>query len=155
MKIYSIMFTGFAAAVVSLSMISCEKEGTCNETNISTAGSDDSHNFGQNCMSCHTSGGEGEGCFKIAGSVSNSGLTAPLTSGTVKLYTQANGAGTLKHTFQIDTKGNFHTTDAVDFTGLFAAVTGSNGVTQYMSTSLTSGACNSCHGPSTSKLWAN
>ena len=155
MKVYSILFSGFAIVAISVSLLSCKKNADCSETNISSAGSDDSHNFGQNCMSCHTSGEKGEGCFTVAGSVSNSSLTTPLTSGTVKLYTQANGGGTLKHTFQIDSKGNFHTTESIDYTGLYASVTGSNGTTQYMSSALSSGSCNSCHGASTSKLWAN
>jgi cytochrome c553 len=155
MKTNSILFIAFISITVLLATPSCKKNKDCGETNISSAGGDDSHNFGQNCMSCHKIDGKGEGCFVVAGSVSNSALTNPLTSGTVRLYTQANGGGTLKHTIQIDSKGNFHTTDNIDFTGLYAAVTGPSGTTQYMSSSLSSGACNSCHGSSTSKLWGN
>ena len=155
MKTNSILFIAFISFTVLLATPSCKKNKDCGETNISSAGGDDSHNFGQNCMSCHKIDGEGKGCFVVAGSVSNTALTNPLTSGTVRLYTQANGGGTLKHTIQIDSKGNFHTTDNIDFTGLYAAVTGPSGTTQYMGSSLSSGACNSCHGSSTSKLWGN
>lgn len=155
MKINTMLFLTFLISSMLLALPSCEKDGKCNETNISESGGDESHNFGLNCMSCHVSGGEGEGCFSIAGRVSNSSLTSPLTAGTVKLFTEVNGGGTLKHTIEIDSKGNFHTTESIDYTGLYAAIIGSSGTTNYMSTSLSSGACNSCHGASTSKLWAN
>lgn len=155
MKINSILLGVFIGSSVLMSTLSCKKEGTCDEKNISEAGSDESHNFGNNCMQCHSSGGEGEGCFSIAGSASTTSLDSPLTSGTVKLYTAANGGGTLKHTIQIDSKGNFHTTESIDYTGLYAAITGPSGTTNYMSSSLTNGSCNTCHGVSTSKLWGN
>ena len=155
MKIYSILFSGFIVCSLFFSATGCKKNGKCNQENISSAGSDESHNFGVNCMTCHTSGGEGKGCFSVAGSVSNVGLTSPLIAGTIKLYTGANGGGTLKHTIQIDAKGNFHTTESVDYSGLYAAITGPNGTTNYMSSSLSNGSCNSCHGGSTSKLYGN
>ncbi|MEN9998666.1 MAG: hypothetical protein RI922_1656 [Bacteroidota bacterium] len=155
MKINSILFIAFIAGATIFSTVGCEKKGKCGSTNISSAGSNKSHNFGQNCMNCHKSGGEGDGCFSVAGSTSNSSLTSPLSSGTVKLYTAANGGGTLKYTIQIDAKGNFHTTESIDVTGLYPAVTGSDGTPHYMGSSLSSGACNSCHGVSTVKLWGN
>lgn len=155
MKINAVLFAGFVAGTILFAMPSCEKNGKCGKKNISSAGSNESHNFGMNCMTCHTSGGEGKGCFNVAGSVSNNTLSSNLTAGTVKLYTAANGGGTLKYTIEIDAKGNFHTTESVDYTGLYAVVTGSNGVAHYMGSSLSSGSCNSCHGNSTTKLWAN
>ncbi|MFN5910604.1 MAG: hypothetical protein ACK45H_04630 [Bacteroidota bacterium] len=144
----------FLTITIALGTNSCEKEGKCGEENISQAGQAKSHNFGMNCMNCHKDGGEGEGCFRVAGSVTNSALTAPLTSGTIKLFTGPNGTGTLKHTLSIDPNGNFHTTEEIDPIGLYAAVSTSSG-TNYMSTSLVAGACNSCHGISTSKLYGN
>lgn len=155
MKINSILFAVFIAGITFFSTVGCEKKGKCGSTNISSSGSNKSHNFGQNCLNCHKSGGEGDGCFSVAGSVSNSSLSSPLSSGTVKLYTAANGGGTLKYTIQIDAKGNFHTTESIDVAGLYPAVTGSDGAAHYMGSSLSSGACNSCHGASTSKLWGN
>lgn len=155
MKINSILFVAFIAGITFYSTVGCEKKGKCGSTNISSSGSTKSHNFGQNCLNCHKSGGEGDGCFSVAGSVSNSSLTSPLSSGTVKLYTAADGGGTLKYTIQIDAKGNFHTTESIDVTGLFPAVTGSDGTPHYMGSSLSSGACNSCHGVSTGSLWGN
>jgi hypothetical protein len=155
MKINSILFAGFLAGVTLISVPSCKKNEKCGESNISEAGGDDSHNFGQNCLNCHKSGGEGEGCFSVAGSISNQALSSSLSVGTVKLYTAANGGGILKYTIQIDSKGNFYTTESIDVAGLYPAATGSDGTPHYMSSSLSSGACNSCHGVSTAKLWAN
>lgn len=153
MKINSILMTLLIVSATLLAVPSCKKTSDCSETNISSSGGDDSHNFGQNCMSCHTSGGTGKGCFNVSGSASNSALTSNLSSGTIKFYTAANGGGTLKYTVAIDAKGNFHTTESNTYTGLYPAITGPSGTTKYMSTAISTGACNSCHGASTTKLW--
>ena len=137
-----------------LLLFSCEKEGACDEYNVSQSNGSKSHNFGNNCMQCHQSGGEGEGCFNVAGSVKNNLLTAPATSGQVEFYTLPNGGGTLKYTVQIDSKGNFYTTEAMSVTGLYPAIKNANG-TIYMGSALSTGACNSCHGNSTGSLYAN
>jgi cytochrome c553 len=155
MKTNSILSALFILVCSAFLLPSCDKEGDCSVSNISAAGKNESHNFGQNCMTCHKSGGEGKGCFNAAGSVYNSALSAHLSSGTVKFYTQPNGGGTLKYTVAIDSKGNFYTTESNTYTGLYPAITGPNGTTNYMSTTIGSGACNSCHGASTSALFAN
>lgn len=142
------------ALFVAIVLFSCEKEGACDEYNVSQSNGDDSHNFGNNCMQCHQAGGEGEGCFVAAGSVKNSALTAPATGGQVEFYTAANGGGTLKYTIQIDGKGNFYSTEAMTLTGLYPAIKNANG-TMYMGSSLSTGACNTCHGNSTGALYAN
>lgn len=155
MKVNSIALVLFIMTSLFLSLFSCEKNNKCKDSNISSSGSMESHNFGQNCMECHKQGGKGEGCFNVAGSVYDSTQTTNLTIGSVRLYTQPNGGGTLKYTIAIDAKGNFHTTEAGDYSGLYPAVVGHNGSVKYMGSSLSSGACNSCHGVTTSKLWAN
>lgn len=135
---------------------SCEKEGKCGETNISQAGSRESHNMGLNCMNCHKSGGEGEGCFKAAGTVYDSLLTTPKSSGTIRLYSGPNGTGSVVATIAVDAKGNFHTTDEINFgSGVYPSVTNASGQTNYMSSSITQGACNSCHGISNDRIWIN
>ena len=137
---------------------SCKKTNTTqsenqNETKISTHGSTKSHNSGQNCMTCHKPGGSGEGWFAIGGSVYDTLLTSVYPNATVKLFTGANGSGTLKYTIQVDALGNFYTTESIDFgSGLFPAVQG-NTSTRFMSTSITTGQCNSCHGVSSNRLW--
>ena len=154
MKFYSSLTMVFLATVLVFTFPSCKKN-KCGDTNVSFSGGSKSHNFGQNCLNCHKSGGEGEGCFNVAGSASNSALTSNLTGGTIKLYTGAGGTGTLKYTIQIDSKGNFYTTESIDYSGLYPAITGTSGATSYMSSSLNTGACNSCHGVSTGKIFSN
>jgi hypothetical protein len=154
MKFYSFLTVVFLGSILVFAFPSCKKN-KCGETNVSFSGGSKSHNFGQNCLDCHKSGGEGEGCFNVAGSASNSALTSNLTGGSIKLYTGPNGTGTLKSTFSIDSKGNFYTTESVDYSGLYPAITGPSGSTSYMSSSLNSGACNSCHGVSTGKIFSN
>jgi len=144
----------FLPLLFMLLLFACEKEGACDEYNVSQSNGSKSHNFGNNCMQCHQSGGEGEGCFNVAGSVKNNLLTAPATNGQVEFYTLPNGGGTLKYTVQIDSKGNFYTTEAVSVTGLYPAIKNATG-TMYMGSALSSGACNSCHGNSTGSLYAN
>ena len=122
----------------------------------STTGSDESHNAGKDCMSCHKPGGGEAPAWKVAGTVYNEALTAVNSNATVKLYTGPDGTGTLKYTIQVDKKGNFYTSSAIDFAGgLYPTVTGATS-TYSMSTPITSGACNSCHdGVSRSRVWTN
>jgi hypothetical protein len=135
-------------------MIACKKdedepeENGCGQSNISAHGSTESHNNGQNCMSCHRDGGGGKGCFTVAGSVYQQNGTTPAPNGTVKLYTGENGSGTLRATIEVDVNGNFHTTGAVDFTGgLYPKITpAGGGAGAHMDDPVTTGACNSCHG---------
>lgn len=134
----------------------CKKENGsgCGITNISSHGQTNSHNSGQNCMGCHSDGGGGKGCFTVAVSVYSEPGTALRPNGQVRLYTGANGTGTLRGTVDVDAKGNFHTTAAIDFSGgLYPVVTNAAGDVEHMSDAIGSGACNSCHGQSTGILW--
>ena len=155
MKTQKLIGLSFLLTVLSISFFSCKKDAKCGATNISASGGDDSHNNGQNCMQCHTDGGEGKGCFSAAGSVYNSALSSPVNSGKVEFFTQANGAGQLMYTIQIDSYGNFYSTADMNVVGLFPRVTGPTGTQQSMSTGLSSGKCNTCHNVSTSKIWAD
>ena len=134
-------------------MQSCTEDEYGSITN-SESGSNDSHNMGQNCMNCHKPGGGEAPAWKVAGTVYNEALTATNSNATVKLYTGPNETGTLKYTIQVDAKGNFYTTSAIDFTGgLYPSVSGATS-TYSMSTPIESGACNSCHdGVSRSRIW--
>ena len=137
-----------AMAVITVSMfaVSCKNETACGETNVSSAGGDDSHNMGRNCMSCHTDGGDGEGCFNAAGTAYHSAGSTH-SSAIVKLFTQPDGQGELRATI---------TTDDINFSGgLYPAIFGSSGEVEYMSSSITQGACNSCHGVSEDKITVN
>jgi len=122
----------------------------------SSAGSNNSHKMGQNCMNCHYPGGSGEKVWQIGGTVYNQEGTTPTPNAIIKFYTGPNGTGTLKYTLSADAKGNLYSKGPVDFTGgLFPAVSGSTG-TNYMSSSISTGACNSCHtGTTTGRIWTN
>jgi hypothetical protein len=129
--------------VLSLLMfISCTEESG-DENSISG-----SHNTGKNCLGCHSN-------FTLAGSVYNKALSSPLTGVTIKVTSQANGAGTVLATLTSDANGNFHTGSTISFSpGVYVSAAGSGGTVKYMGTALTTGACNSCHGSSASRMWA-
>lgn len=147
----------FAITLATI-FVSCEKEDENgeNETMVSKFNETESHNAGQNCMSCHKSGSNGEGWFNVAGTVYNPAKTAVYPNATIKLYTGANGTGTLVQTIEADGKGNFYTSASVNFgSGLYTTVTNSSGVVSKMNSAITSGQCNSCHGSSTGKISVN
>lgn len=147
--------TLFALMLMLTTMQSCT-ENEYGSITDSKSGSTESHNMGQNCMNCHKPGGGEAPAWKVAGTVYNEALTTTNSNATVKLYTGPNETGTLKYTIQVDAKGNFYTTSAIDFTGgLYPSVTGATS-TYSMSTPIETGACNSCHnGVIKSKIWTN
>jgi len=150
------LFVPLFATTMLFFMQSCAPENEYGSAESSVAGSNKSHNMGQNCMNCHKPGGGEAPVWKVAGTVYNEALTNTNPSATVNLYTGPNGTGTLKYTINVDAKGNFYTSSNVDFTGgLYPSVTGSTS-TNSMSTPISTGACNSCHdGTSRSRVWIN
>lgn len=146
MRIHYMILTILAMILIS----ACENE---NETIISYNNATESHNLGLNCMSCHWSGGSGEGSFTVAGSLYINTQESAYPNGSIKITTEPNSAGTLIKTIEIDSKGNFYTTEAINLgNGLYVGVYGTNGEKKFMSSKITSGACNSCHGNSTDKI---
>ena len=145
-----------SSLIITSSLLSCAKAST--KVVINSASSKKSHNLGQNCMSCHTSGteaGNEGGVFRIAGSVYDAAMLNANTNATVYLYTGPNGTGTLKYTLPVDKKGNFYATGGVDLkTALYPVIIGSTS-TFHMSSPTKNGACNSCHNVSTDKIWAD
>ncbi len=126
-------------------LISCKKEAVEQEELTSTSLSSDSHNTGLNCMDCHIKGGDGNGWFKMAGTVRNKSGIAPYITAKVELRTAQSGGGSTLYRVEVDQKGNFYTTNTIDFgTGLYASVVGGT-ATQYMTLTVTNGACNLCH----------
>jgi hypothetical protein len=145
-----------SAAVASLNSCKDEENAGCGATNISSAGGSSSHNAGHNCMTCHTDGGEGTGCFNVAGTVYDPTKSNIYPNATVKLFTLPGGGGQLVATIYGDSRGNFFTTAGVDFgTGLYPMVYGTAGEISEMSTAITSGACNACHGSTVEKIYLN
>ncbi len=132
---------------------SCKKEN--NETLISKNGQNESHQQGNNCMKCHTSGGKGEGYFVVAGTVYSLNLQATLPNGLILFFSGPNGSGTLLKTIETDQLGNFYSTEDFDFSaGVYTAAAG-NDTTIYMNARVTTGQCNSCHGQSTEMIYSN
>ena len=133
---------------------SCEKEeDEGNEKMNSSYNDDESHNMGQDCMSCHVQGGDGEGWFSVAGTVYDSLKTSTLPNSTIKLYSGPNGTGNLVATIEVDGLGNFYTTNNINFSdGLYTSASG-NTATIHMNSSITTGNCNSCHGAGVDRIW--
>ena len=138
-----------------LTVTSCNKDdSTSDPAMASVKNGNESHNQGKNCMGCHKSGGSGSGIFNVAGTVYNSAQSSTYANAVVKLYTAANGGGTFRATVNADALGNFYTTASVDFSGgLYPAVSSTSGSVAYMPASITTGACGSCHGSSTGKIY--
>jgi hypothetical protein len=151
--------TMFICLVVSFGLIltTCQKEKGGGGSATSNYGGDESHNAGQACMDCHGDGGSNELWFVVAGSVYNEAGTSIMANGTVYMYTDTGGKGTLVTTIEVDGNGNFYSTNAVSFgTGLFPVVKGTTGDTRYMEHLVTNGNCNSCHnGSPTKRVWVN
>lgn len=147
----------FASTIALMAFQSCDKnEHGCGPVNIAKNGEDESHNMGKNCMNCHTDGGRGKGCFNVAGTIYDSLLNNTNPNGKVRLYTGPNGTGILVATVELDEKGNFFTTEIINFdTPLYPSVSNASGQTKYMGSSIQKGECNSCHGDSTDPIWTN
>jgi hypothetical protein len=131
---------------IAFGLFACEDEdGDEAEGQSSVSGK--SHNTGKDCMSCHR--------FAAAGSVYNKALSSGFPGAVIKLTSQANGAGTVLGTFTTNKSGSFYTSSAINFgSGIFVSVTGNSGTVKHMNSAISSGACNSCHGASTSKVSA-
>lgn len=134
-----------------MALNACEKEE--NEFLTSSHNSNKSHNMGQNCMECHKKGGGGEGWFIVAGTVYDSLMQNTFPNTTIELRTEPNGAGTLKYTIEGDAKGNFYTTDNIDFgSGLYTLIRSAQSV-KFMNGPITTGQCNGCHGVTSDRIW--
>jgi len=148
-----ISFLFLVTFVIMISLNSCNKEG---KNLVSKISDTESEGMSGNCATCHVSGGNGEGIFTISGTVFDATGTTGNPNGSIKLYTEPNGAGTLIATIEVDGLGNFYTTNKIDFTGgLYPSVTSTAGNTISMTSSILSGQCNSCHGNNTSKIRIN
>ena len=66
-------------------------------------------------MSCHISGGRGEGWFTVAGSVYESLKMIPFSNANIRLYTGLDETGILIKIMEVDGKGNLFTAKNIDF----------------------------------------
>jgi len=123
--------------------------------NISRYDSIRSHNNGQVCLRCHGPQGNGKGHFTVAGSVYRYNQRDPHPAATVRLYSEDFQQGQLLLQIEVDKKGNFYTTEAVDMLQpVYPVVYASDGnhITE-MNMPAPSGACNSCHDQSPVRIW--
>lgn len=127
-----------------LAFVACEKEDANSE-----AGGDESHNTGQNCLSCHASGNEYK--FVTAGTVYQSDGTSPASTGQVIIYSEANSGGTALATIAVDSKGNFYSDKDISYSGGVYPVVSYSGACKAMVSPAKSGACNSCHDGNTTE----
>ena len=142
-------------AVASIVIYSCTHvSGTYVSTNGSMAG----RSMQGNCMDCHKRGAT-EGGFTIGGSLYQSDSVTRYPNGFVDIYSQLDTLGkavdsSLIAHIEVDGVGNFYTTHDIDLSqGFYPVVTSSEGYKKTMSTVTTNGACNSCHGVSTSNIY--
>jgi hypothetical protein len=141
---------------VTCAIESCE-ENNCGTSHVSSFYSLESKKMTGDCMNCHNPNGGGSGCFRVGGTAFDSISPDSLVqNAVVRLYTQPNGQGELVVTLQVDKSGNFYTTGPVSFgSGLYPSITNSMGNVRYMPNATTTGACNSCHGVTNNKIWAD
>jgi len=117
--------------------------------------SSESHRTGENCAECHAGGGSGGYVFTVSGSVYQLDLTTPYPQTTVDLMSGVNGSGERLLTLEVDRKGNFYTTEPIDLgAGVYAIVYSPTG-TQFKQQPVSVGACNSCHGVSSARIYVN
>ena len=129
------------------------KHGKCETGPTSSAGTQRSHNVGENCQSCHLPDGEGEVCWSVAGTLYDAGGSHPVTHAHALLFGSPLGQGGLQLKLDNDDLGNIYTSEDVTFgSGLFPAVISAAGDTSFMMEPIRNGACNSCHGQSTAGI---
>jgi hypothetical protein len=146
--LYIVLFGASVAGIIS-----------CSKTDpgislISNHGLQLSHNPNSNCMNCHARGSTAKSFFTAAGTIYDSFQNNAYPNTYIRFYTQPNGGGELKYTIKGDLKGNFYTTEDMDFSGgLYPSVQGIN-APKHMSTPVYMGQCNSCHDKKiTSRIW--
>jgi cytochrome c553 len=136
---------------------SCEVNRCNGVEETSTVYSRESPKMTGNCMNCHSPNGNGKGCFIIGGSVYDTTQTVENPYATIMFYTQPNGGGQLVATLDVDSTGNFYTTNVINFnSGLYPAIMSKKSKeVQYMPSSTVTGACGSCHGVTNARIWVN
>lgn len=150
------------AAVLALSILFHACKHTINDNSnladheASEHHSNESRGMSGDCISCHKAGGSGEGVFTLGGTVFQEDLKTKQPNGYIKLYSGPQGTGVLLKTIQVDNLGNFYSDANYNFSlPIYPAAVSASGNVKYMSTSLSGGSCNSCHGPTTSVINVN
>jgi len=149
---------------LSLILFSCKNKDDENEiinkpeyidtsTLISTYNSTISHNTGKDCQKCHQKGGNGKAWFHVSGTVYDSIKQNPFPNATVYLYDGLNNSDPLIASIEVDSLGNFYTTENINFkNGLHIEVAGFT-LHAKMGSLIYKGSCNKCHGVTTNRIW--
>ena len=155
MKKSFVLTIGFCFAIIAIIFSSC-KHGCGGASEASQYNSNNSHYSGLNCFNCHSGTGEGTSCFAVAGTVFDKNKSGTKSNPTVRLYSKPDGAGVLIKTIEGDELGNFYDGNA-DGLGVrfYPVVISPNGSIQKMLEPITTGACNSCHGITTDRIWVD
>ena len=112
-----------------------------------------SHNAGDDCQKCHQKEGNGKGWFSISGTVYDSLIQNVYPNATVFIYDGLSSASPLLTRIEVDSLGNFYSTEEIDFkNGLHVEVEGKIG-TAKMGSLIRSASCNRCHGVTTNRIW--
>jgi hypothetical protein len=124
--------------VLLLVLGACNDGGSPATPSAPGAPSTSSHNAGRDCLQCHG--------FSVAGTVYRDDGATPYPGATVRLTSEASGAGEVLMSLTTDRSGSFYTNEPVSWGGgLYADVRGSGGTLRPMEAAVTGGACNSCH----------
>ncbi len=112
-----------------------------------------SHNAGKDCQQCHQKDGNGRGWFSVSGTVYDSTMQVVFPNAIVYLYNGIDNSAPLIATIEVDSLGNFYTTESIDFkNGLHVEVKGKK-LTAKMGSLIRSASCNRCHGVTTNRIW--
>jgi hypothetical protein len=144
-------FIGYTFILIMVFVVvqSCSHYDEIQQNGMESTADGDSHNAGRNCMSCHhEAGNEAYGLWwYIAGTAFKDDHHVANSGGTVELWTQPNRNGEHLYTLKIDRSGNFYTQKIINFKrGFYPVLISPNGDIKAMTTQITEGACNSCHG---------
>jgi hypothetical protein len=132
---------------VSLFFSGCSGNNSTSPSNSTTV---TGHNVGQNCLTCHVSGGQSsENVFTLGGTIFKDAAGNTISPGTVvDFFSGPNGTGTLLFSLVADSSGNIHSSQAINFTaGIYPAIVMPGGTMRYMPQVAKQGSCNStgCH----------
>lgn len=154
---HHLLIRNFLFALVVLAISCSHYDELMTKGAQSETGVEESHNPGQNCMQCHNQNGneavrEG-GWWNIAGTAFEK-QNEPAQEGFIQLWTGPNQTGALVYELPIDKLGNFYTAKIVDFKGGFYPVLLDKDKKwrKKMGSLIQTGACNSCHGITTSVI---
>ncbi len=124
------------------------------DTYYSTKGNSESKNMDGDCTSCHEHT-VGDKKITLGGTLyKDDKKTVYPDGGTINLYSQPGGQGTLLKSIQVDNIGNFYSNaNYIISTPYYVEVVSAAGNKAYMGQSLANGSCGSCHGKTTDNIF--